>query len=184
MKKYSVILMSIILIFSFISVTTVAQPSGPGSAGAARGGAAGTGPASEDSPRGNVLGIGGLMGLELTEQQRLEIRNMLRLHQELDEAECENNRLQMQAMREAQFGILEDDVFDEFAALDILVEQAELNLARQVIRQRLQHRILHEILTEDQRAQLQNFWQNQAVLSDGVGGGPGPGEGLGDCPYI
>ncbi|MFH1964045.1 MAG: hypothetical protein ABIJ42_00735 [Acidobacteriota bacterium] len=184
MKKYSVILMAIVLIFSFISVTAVAQPSGPGSAGAARGGAAGTGPASVDSPRGNVLGIGGLMGLELTQQQREQIRLMLQLHQDLIDGERLTNREQVREMREALVAIMEDDIFDEVAAEDILVGQAELNLARQRHRLSLQHQILHDILDEEQRTQLQNFWQNQGVLSDGVGGGPGPGEGLGDCPYI
>lgn len=184
MKKYLVVLMAIVLIFSFVSVAAVAQPFGTGSGGAARVGAGGNGPVSQDSPRGNVLGLNGLMGLELTEQQRSEIRNMLQLYQEEVDAERLNNRERVQELREAHVAIMEDDVFDESAALDILVERAELNLARQIIRQRLQHQILYDILDEEQREQLQNQWQNQIAFSDGVGQGPGPGEGLGDCPYM
>ena len=184
MKKYSSILMVLVLVFSFGSVAALADSGGNGGGVSVRGGGNGNGSPQQDSPRSQVMGMSGLIGLELGEQQRDQIRLLMQEHQALIEAERERTREQARLLRGAMVDVMEAEIYDEAAAIDILEEQAELNIERKLIRQRLQHRILHEVLTEGQRNQLQNMWQNQAAFSDAPGQGPGPGEGLGDCPYM
>ena len=171
MKKYTILLVTIAMIFSVVSVASLAQPFGSGLKG---GGAGGYGPA----------GHRGLGGLDLTEEQRDQIQLLLQEHQELVAAEREAARVQLEAMVDAMAAIMDADSFDEVGAFEILVQKAELNLDLQMIRLSLQHQILHEILTEEQREELQNVWLNQAAFGLGVSQGPGPGEGLGDCPYM
>ena len=185
MKRLSVLLMIVVLFFSVLSVPALADSGGNGG-GNSRGGGQGNngGPngGGDQVSRPDFVGLQGLMQLELTEAQREQIRLMMQEQNQLLMAENEANREQKRAMIQAQAAILDAEVFDEEAAWDVLVEKAEMELARQMIRMRLQHRILHEVLTEEQRLQLQNIWQNQAALEGA--GGPGPGEGLGDCPYL
>lgn len=183
MKKFSVILLVITMVFSFVSIAVLADSGGNGG-GSARSGGNGNGSSQQDSPRGQVMGMNGLMGLELGDQQREQIRLMIQEHQTLIEAERAMNQVRVQEMRGALEEIMDDEVYDEDAAYDILAEQAEMDIERKLIRQRLQHRILHEVLTEAQRNQLQNQWRNFAAFSDAPGQGPGPGEELGDCPYM
>ncbi len=183
MKKYSVILLALIMVFSFVSIAALADSGGNGG-GSARSGGSGNGSPQQDSPRRQVMGMNGLMGLELGDQQREQIRLIMQEHQALIEAERETNQVRAQEMRAAMAGLMDAEVLDEDALYDILAEQAELDIERKLIRQRLQHRILHEVLTEEQRNQLQNRWQNFSAFSDAPGQGPGPGEGLGDCPYM
>ena len=122
MKEYSVVLMVIVLVFSFVSLSVVAQPSGNGNGGSSRGGGSGDGSGSQESPRVNVLGMNGLMGLKLSEQQREQIRLKMQDHQALVDAEREMNQVRVQEMRQLQLGVMDDDVYDEDAAYDILAE--------------------------------------------------------------
>ncbi len=184
MKKVTIAGLVLTLVFSFVSIAALADSGGNGNGGPARSGGTGYGSSQQDSPRGQVLGMNGLMNLELGDQQREQIRLLIQEYQSLIEAEREMNQVRIQEMRAALAEILDADVYDEDAAYDILVEQAEMAIERKLIRQRLQYQILHEILTEEQRNQLQNQWQNFAAFSDTMGQGPGPGEGLGDCPYM
>ncbi len=187
MRKYAITALSIILMFSCLSIPAVAGSGDNGNGGIARGGSgvqASAGGGDQVQARVNSPGLFGLMSLELSEGQREQIRLMMQEHRELLLAEDEANREQRREQVQNQIAILEDEEFDELAAYDVLAEKAEMNLERQIIRMRLQHRILHEVLTEDQCLQLQNMWQNQAALGEGAGQGPGPGEGLGDCPYM
>ena len=172
------------MVFSFVSIAALADSGGNGSGGSARSGGNGNGSSQQDSPRGQVMGMNGLMGLELGDQQREQIRLMMQEHQTLIEAERAMNQVRAQEMRTEMAGLMDAEVLDEGAVYDILAEQAEMDIERKLIRQRLQHRILQEVLTEAQRNQLQNQWQNYAAFSDAPGQGPGPGEGLGDCPYM
>jgi len=185
MKRLSVSVLIMFLFCSVLSIPALADSGGNGS-GNPRGGGQGSngGPngGGDQVSRPAFAGLQGLMQLELTEEQREQIRLMMQEHNQLLMDENEATREQRRAMIQAQAAILEADVFDEEAAWDVLVEKAELGLARQMIRMRLQHQILHEVLTEEQRLQLQNMWQNQAALAGS--GGAEPGEGLGDCPYM
>jgi len=187
MKKYLATFLTIALMISFVSVAAVAQPfggTGGGSGNSKNGGVSGPGQGNKGLSRGNVLGMNGLMALELTEQQREQIRLLMEEHQAAAEAEREMNQERMQALRAAQAEIMEADYFDEAAAYEVLAEKGALNIERQLIRQRFQHRVLNEILTEEQKDQLQNMWRNQAAFGAGAGQGIGPGEGLGECPYM
>ncbi len=182
MKRFTILLVTFAMIFSFVSVASLAQPSGSGIRG---GGQGGYGPAAQGGPaRDGVLGMSGLFRLDLTEEQRDQIQLLLREHQELVIAEREAVREQREAAVDAMAAIMDSDVFDEVGAYEILVQKAELGLELKMIRLSLQHQILHEILTEEQRVELQNTWMNQAAFELGVSQGPGPGEGLGDCPYM
>ena len=95
MKKYSAVLITIVLALSFISVTAVAQPFGAGTPGA---GKAFNGPA-----RGGMYGgqapMRGLMGLDLTDSQRNDIARIMDEYQAARLADCEVTREEMNAFQ-------------------------------------------------------------------------------------
>jgi len=130
------------------------------------------------------MGLSGLFSLDLTDEQIEQLQALIEEHQELVAAEREATQEQLEATVEALAAIMEADSFDEAGAYEILVQKAELNLNLQMIRLQFQYQILHEILTDEQREELQNIWLNQAALGSGAVKGQGPGDGLGDCPYL
>lgn len=198
MRKYSVLLMGIVLVLSFVTVAAVAQPFGGGQGngpsngtegiqgnGSPRFGAGPGGPGAE-GPRQQAgpLGINGLMRLELTDQQREDIQFLMEEYRAVMEELRSTNQETAEALRDELISIMEADVFDPDAAYAVLADKAALRIEGDLLRLEYQHFILNEILTEEQREELQNMWQNQAAFGRGPGQGPADGQELGECPYM
>ena len=176
MKKYTSILITIVLVLSFVSIIAIAQPFGGGMQGAgkslmgsARGGMQGYGM----NPGG--LGMRGLMNLNLTDEQREQIRLIMDENREVMLADCDATREEMTAIKDQLDALMDAPVFDEAAAQQLLARKFNINTEKQILRMKLQHRILNEVLTEEQRETLANQRANAAAFGRGAGMGAGMG---------
>ncbi len=171
MKKYSAVLITIILALSFISVTAVAQPFGAGTPGA---GKAFNGPA-RGGMHGGQAPMRGLMGLDLTDTQRDDIARIMDEYQAARLADCEVTRDEMIAKRAELDALMNEYPYDKKEARRILGEKFQINIEKQVLRQELHNRILHEVLTDEQREALENQRANAAAFGRGFRAGAGAG---------
>lgn len=174
MKKYSAVLITIVLALSFISVTAVAQPFGAGTPGA---GKSFNGPA-RGGMHGGQAPMRGLMGLDLTDSQRDEIALIMEEYQAARLADCEVTREEMIAKRAQLNALMQEYPYNKDEARRILAEKFQINIEKQVLRQELHNRILHEVLTPEQRETLENQRANAAAFRRGARTGAGAMGGM------
>ena len=168
MKKYSSVLITIVLVLSFVSTAAIAQPFGGGMQDGAR--------SFRGQARGGMQGgIRGLMNLNLTEAKREQIMLIMEENREVMLADCDATREEMNAIKDELDALLDAPDFDEAAAQSLLVQKFNINTEKQILRMKLQHRILNEVLTEEQRETLANQRANAAAFGRGAGRGAGMG---------
>ena len=90
--------------------------------------------------------------LDLTEQQRQQIRELMQAHRAAKPT----------AQREAMQALLDAPQFDEQAARDLLAQRAAQREQRQLAGLKLQHEI-RQLLTSEQREQLQQLQQKLMI---------------------
>ena len=157
MKKYSTILITIVLVLSFVSTAAIAQRGG-GAMQVAKGQA-----------RGGAMGTMGLMNLDLTDDQRTQIQNMMQENSDVMLADCDADREEMNAIK-AELAALMDDPssYNEGVARQLLADKFSINTDKQISRNVFHHRILRDVLTADQRAALANQRANAAAFNSGM----------------
>lgn len=171
MKKYSTILITIVLALSFVTAAAIAQPFGGGMQG---GGKNLRGPARGGMNAG-AFGMRGLMNLDLTDAQREQIRLIMDENREVMLADCDATRDEMTAIKDELAALMDAPVFDEAAAQQLLARKFNMNTEKQILRMKLHHRILSDVLTEEQRETLANQRANAAAFGSGAGRGAGMG---------
>ncbi len=170
MKKYTSILITVVLVLSFISIIAIAQPFGGGMQGAGnsvRGQARG-------GMQGGAMGMG-LMNLNLTDEQREQIKLIMDENREVMLADCDATREEMIEIKDQLNALMDAEVFDEAAAQQLLAKKFSINTEKQILRMKSQHRILNEVLTAEQRETLANQRANAAAFGRGAGMGAGMG---------
>lgn len=160
MKRYTTVLVILALIMSFVSIAAIAQPfggGGPGGGKSFRGGPGG----------GQDMLIGGLRNLDLTDDQRDQIKTILDEHREVMQADCDVTREDMDAIKDELASLMDSEVYDEDAARQILTEKFQINTEKQILRQKVHHQILWEVLTAEQRETLAEQRANDEALGRG-----------------
>jgi len=138
MKRTTTVFLTLTLVLSLVSIAAIAQPFDGGGARGERG--------FRSSPM-----IRGLMKLDLTEDQRDQIKGILEAQRETMRYEPEALREEMRSIRDEMKALMEADRYDEAAAAQLLARKSEITNTRQIERQKVHHQILYEILTEEQR---------------------------------
>ena len=138
MKRTTTVLLTLTLVLSLVSIAAIAQPFDGGGARGERG--------FRSSPM-----IRGLMKLDLTDDQRDQIRTLLEERRETMKDVAEAAREEMQSIREELRSLMEADVYDEAAATQLLARKSEIENYRRIEREKIRHYILNQILTEEQR---------------------------------
>jgi len=100
--------------------------------------------------------------LDLTDQQRQQIRELMQAHRAAKPT----------AQHEAMQALLDAPQFDEQAARDILAQRAAQREQRQLAGLKLQHEI-RQLLTSEQREQLQQLQQQRHSKRHDKAGKPG-----------
>lgn len=100
--------------------------------------------------------------LDLTDQQRQQIRELMQAHRAAKPT----------AQREAMQALLDAPQFDEQAARDLLAQRAAQREQRQLAGLKLQHEI-RQLLTSEQREQLQQLQQQRHSKRHDKAGKPG-----------
>lgn len=117
----------------------------------------------------------GLMGLNLTEEQRERIKLIMDENREVMLADCDATSERMTAIKDELAALMDAPGFDEIAAQQLLLEKFDINTEKQILRMKSQHRILNEVLTEEQRETLANQRANASAFGRGAGRGAGMG---------
>ena len=91
---------------------------------------------------------GMLKGLDLTDSQREQIRQLMQSSQS-DKAAAKPDK----AAREQLHNLMQADTFDEVAARQLLEQNQQQMLERQLASMKLRHQVL-QVLTEEQRSKL------------------------------
>lgn len=189
MKKYLVILTALLLAGSLWTATVVAQPFGSGS------GVPGANKSFRAMPRGGMnagaLGIRGLMSLDLTEAQREEIAQIMDEHRQVMLEDCQLTREKMNSLRDRLATLMNDYNFslDQSKleeAKQLLIDKSAINIEKQLLRLEVHNRILHEVLTPEQREQLENQRANAQAFGPGSqrsGAFGMRGGRAGNCPF-
>lgn len=161
MKKYSTILITIVLVLSFVSTAAIAQRGGggmlDGAKGQARGGA-----------NSGAMGTMGLMNLDLDEGQRIEIQNIMQENRDAMLADCDATREEMNAIKAELAALMDDPSYNADAARQLLEDKFIINIDKQISRNVFHHQIIWGVLTADQRATLANQRANAAAFNSGM----------------
>ncbi|MFH1965398.1 MAG: hypothetical protein ABIJ42_07625, partial [Acidobacteriota bacterium] len=136
MKKYSTILITIVLVLSFVSTAAIAQRGGGGMQ------------VAKGQARGGAMGTMGLMNLDLTDDQRTQIQNMMQENSDVMLADCDATREQMNAIKAELAGLMDNSsYYDEDAARLLLAEKFTLNTDKQIRSKVFHYQIIWEVLT-------------------------------------
>ncbi len=169
MKKYTSVLITIVLVLSFVSIMAIAQPFGGPMQGGGRnfrGPGRGAMLGNEMYPGG--FGMRGLVNLDLTDEQREQIRQIMDENREAMMADCDATNEEMTAIKDQLDALMDAPVFDEAAAQQLLSKKFNLNTEKQILRMKSHHRILNEVLTQEQREILANQRDNAAAFGRGT----------------
>ena len=182
MKKYMTIFLSAVLIVSMISIAGMAQPYGSGAGdgtglAAGSGYGAGAGKAFRGQARGGMnagmAAMRGFRNLDLTDDQRDQIRAIMEEHREVMLADCEATSETMNAIKDDLAALNDSDFYDEDAARQLLYKKFEINTEKQILRQKVHHQILWEVLTDEQRDTLAEQRANAEAFGRGSARGMG-----------
>jgi len=162
MKNYTTILITIVLVLSFVSTAAIAQFGG-GAQGAGKNISRG------QARGGGAVGTMGLMSLDLTEDQRFRIQNIMQAHQEEMLVDCDATREDMNAIKAELAALLDNEGgYPEDDARRLLYEKFNLNTEKQIRSKAFHYQILWEVLDADQRAALKNQRENAAAFNSGM----------------
>lgn len=98
---------------------------------------------------------GMLKGLDLTDAQREQIRQLMQTGR-ADKAAAKPEK----AAREQLHALMQAETFDEVAARQLLEQQQQAMLERQLAGMKLRHQVL-QVLTDEQRAKLEARMKRQ-----------------------